>query len=192
IQDTIASIPVNRLGYVTVFTGFVTHIKKQMLIPAVSLMMNGRNEEALARLQKSREMDPSMCGTPINIAYVHRSMGKMKEAIAELQSPLGQDWCSGGWGKSELGYTYGVIGNKVEAEKLLMELKEASKHRYIPNNYIGVVYLGLGDKDQALFWFEKGLDEGTLWLSDLMVHMPQLRSDPNFEPFLRRVNLSKN
>jgi serine/threonine protein kinase len=130
------------------------------------------------------------CGTPINTAYAYRLMGKMKEAITELQSPLGQDWCSGGWGHSELGYTYAVSGNKVEAEKILMELKEASKHRYIPYNYIGIVYLGLGDKDQALYWFKKGVDEGTLWISDLMVHMPALRSDPNFEPFLRRINLN--
>lgn len=156
---------------------------------AVSLMLNGRKEEALARLKKSREMDPNMCGTPVYTAYVYRAMEKMNEAIAELESPVGQDWCSGGWGQSELAYTYGKIGKKLEAEKKLDELKKAVQTKYVPANYIAIAYLGMGDVDQAASWLEKGVNDGTLWLSDLETHIEELRSNPKFNTFMSRVNL---
>jgi eukaryotic-like serine/threonine-protein kinase len=156
---------------------------------ALALSLNGRNEEALRQLKKTVELDPDHCGTPILISQVYRAMGKMKEAISELETPKALDPCSGGWGQSELAYTYGKVGNIAEAEKLAVELKELSKQRYVPPNYIAVAYLGMGDRDQALLWLDKGYQDGNLWLSDLTVHMPELRSDPRFADFLQRLNL---
>jgi tetratricopeptide (TPR) repeat protein len=156
---------------------------------AFSLALNGRSEEGLARIQKSKEMDPDMCGTPVYAALILRHIGKVNEAIKELQSPIAQDWCSGGWGKSELGYSYGIVGKKMEAEKLLQELKEASKTRYVPCNYIAMVYLGMGDYNQAAYWLEKGIDDGSLWLGDLEAHLPELFAQQEFDRFLQRTNL---
>ena len=47
----------------------------------------------------------------------------------------------------------------------------------------------MGDNDQAAYWLEKGLDEGSLWLNDLTVHIPKLRSNPKFDSILRGTNL---
>jgi tetratricopeptide (TPR) repeat protein len=153
---------------------------------AMALSLNGRNEEALRQLQKSRELDPDHCGTPIITSQVYRTMGNMKEAISELNTPKALDLCSGGWGQSELAYTYGKVGNIAEAEKLALEL---SKQRYVPPNYIAVAYLGMGDRHQTLLWLDKGYQDGSLWLSDLTIHMPELRSDPRFADFLEQLNL---
>ena|SRR5688500_17571400 len=83
---------------------------------ALALSLNGRHEEALSELQKSRELDPDQCATPVITSQVFRAMGKMKEAISELQVPNAMDPCSGGWAQSELGFAYGKVGKIAEAE----------------------------------------------------------------------------
>jgi hypothetical protein len=56
---------------------------------------------------------------------------------------------------------------------------------------MGLIYVGLGDKDRAFEWFEKAYQEKTEELLMLKVE-PQLdpvRSDPRFRDLVRRLGL---
>jgi hypothetical protein len=109
--------------------------------------------------------------------------------MEELQKPEVQQ-CAGFQGKAELGYTLAVAGKREEAEKIVRDLEEQSHHQYISSDYIAQVYVGLGDKDQTLFWLEKGYKERSLWLYNMAIYLPLLRSDPKFADILHRMNLS--
>jgi serine/threonine protein kinase/Tfp pilus assembly protein PilF len=149
-----------------------------------------RYDRALEQFQKAREMDPSYCVTYIWLSQFYRDQGKMDEAIRVLQTPQAQAiGCNGTWGMSELAYTYAVAGEKEEAEKLLVEMLARSKQKFVTSNYIAIIYLGLGDKDQTLFWLEKGYREGSLWVFDMMPYVRILRADPKFAGFLGEVHL---
>ena len=50
---------------------------------------------------------------------------------------------------ASLGKVLGDAGRKQEARKLLEELEERSKHRYISPCLIALVHIGLGERDQA-------------------------------------------
>ena len=54
------------------------------------------------------------------------------------------------------------------------------------------IYAGLGDKDQAFKWLEKGYDERAAPLFYIKVDpiWDPLRSDPRFDDLLRRIGLS--
>ena len=54
-----------------------------------------------------------------------------------------------------------------------------------------VVYVGLGDKEQAFAWLEKAYEERTNFLAYLKVQttFDPLRSDPRFADLVRRVGL---
>jgi tetratricopeptide (TPR) repeat protein len=144
----------------------------------------------LQEFEKALQTDPDFCIAYAWLGQMHREQGKLDEAIRVLQAPQVQAIeCSGTWGMSELAYWYAVAGKREEAEKLLDEILEYSKQKFVTSNYIAVVYLGLGDKDQALCWLEKGLREESLWVGDLLRHLPTLRADPKFADFLRRINL---
>ena len=85
----------------------------------------------------------------------------------------------------------GQSGRRGEAQKLIDELKEQAKHRHVTPYWIAMIYVGLGEKDQAFAWFEKAYEERSfqlLWFkTDPM--LDTLRSDPRFADLLRRIGL---
>ena len=85
-----------------------------------------------------------------------------------------------------------MTGKRAEAQKVLDELQEQSKRRYVSPYLIALVYLGLSNKDQAFSWLEKAYDERSVNLMYLKVEpmLDPLRSDPRFAELLRRMNLS--
>src|SRR5437762_3486366 len=61
-----------------------------------------------------------------------------------------------------LGYVYTKAGKKAEAQKVLDELKELSKQRWVSPFNIAIVYAGLNDKDQAFEWLNKSIEARSL------------------------------
>ena len=80
---------------------------------------------------------------------------------------------------------------KTQAEKVLDELKEMSKTRYVSSLEIARIHTGLGDKDKAFDCFEKAVAEREGWLiwMKLEPSFDSLRSDPRFTDLVRRVGL---
>ena len=87
------------------------------------------------------------------------------------------------------GFVYGRTGRKDEARKLLDELKAQSKTRYVAPYWIGMVYVGLDEKDEAFAWFEKAYKERSWWLMFLKMDplTDSLRSDPRFNDLILRI-----
>lgn len=52
---------------------------------------------------------------------------------------------------------YVFRGKREEALKIVDELKQISKSRYVAAYSFAIVYASLGDKDQAFQWLEKVL-----------------------------------
>ncbi|MEP6707148.1 MAG: hypothetical protein ABJC05_06490, partial [Pyrinomonadaceae bacterium] len=86
-----------------------------------------------------------------------------------------------------------LSGERNEAIRVMEELKKLSEQGYVSPYYSVVLYLALGEKDQAFEWLDKAYDER----SDLLVFLGRdpifdsLRSDPRFADMMRRVGLSK-
>ena len=91
---------------------------------------------------------------------------------------------------SGLAMVYGRAGRKQEAQKLLSELKEIARHRYVSPSLFANAYLGMGDKDMALTWLEKGYEEHDALMAYLKVGpgMDPIRSEPRFQAVLRGMN----
>lgn len=94
-----------------------------------------------------------------------------------------------------LGWAYGVAGKKDEALKILDTLKEKAKLEPVAALDFARVYLGLGDKDQALFWLEKTYEERSgVWILVWARHRPffdGLRAEPRFKELLKKIGLEK-
>ena len=90
-----------------------------------------------------------------------------------------------------LGHVYAVSGNKSEARKVLDELKQLSAQEHVPATSMALIYAGLGEKDQAFAWLEKGYQERLSQMQSLSAEprWDSLRSDPRFADLIRRMGL---
>jgi hypothetical protein len=89
-----------------------------------------------------------------------------------------------------LAHAYAFSDNKIEAGKILDRLKELSKDRYVSAYSFALIYLGLGDKEEALGWLEKsyqdraGSDIGYIRIDPLL---DPLRGEPRFEALAEKI-----
>ncbi len=147
-----------------------------------------RYDEAIAQLCKTLEMDPGFYIAHLVLGQVLDAKGDRDAAIVECQKAraLNDDPSVLG----VLGRAYGLSGNKMEAEKILDQLKELSKQRYVAAYSFALVYLGLGDKEETLRWLEQsyqdraGSDIGYIRVDPLV---DSLRSDPRFEALAEKI-----
>jgi hypothetical protein len=84
-----------------------------------------------------------------------------------------------------------LFGEPGKAREILAELQDAEQHRYVRAIGVAVVYLGLGERGQALDWLEKSCDERDVWALMLKVDpvYQDLRTDSRFAGLLARVGL---
>jgi len=175
------------------FDDAMSHLKRAQELDPLSLELmwnmgvwlsfSRQYDRAIEQLQKIIEMDSEFEPAHTFIAETYQKKGMYEEAIAELKSAN----VSG----PPLGYAYAVAGKRDEAQKILNDLKEQSKQRYVSPKAFAMVYMGLGDKDQAFEWFNKTFEENPYRIAWLKVdpRFDSLRSDPRFDALLRRMKL---
>ncbi len=89
-----------------------------------------------------------------------------------------------------LGHAYASSGKKTEAVKILEQLQELSKQRYVTAYSFAIVYLGLGDKEEALRWLQKSYqDRAGYDIANIKVDpfLDPLRGDPHFEALAEKI-----
>jgi len=179
------------------------------------LMNLGRFDEARAQIKYAEELDPVSPLSRSLLAYVDLLSGQTDLAIEEFKN---SDWDLGlgfaygvkkmypdadaafqrvasRWGRepvvvANLAWVYGLAGRKHDAQKLIDELNEVARHRYVAPALFMNAYLGLGYKETALTWMERGIEEHDPGLIGSRVYpiLDPLRSEPRFQALVRRMN----
>jgi len=156
---------------------------------ADALLIAGHYDESMQQSRKTLEMDP-------NFALAHYQLGQAwvqkrmyNKAIAELQKAIELSGNNSLFA-SNLAYAYAVSGRKDEAVKILNDLKNREHHS---SNFceIALIYVGLGEKPQAMEWLEKAYEAR---FNPSILKRPAfdpLRSDPRFQDLLGRIGLSR-
>ena len=90
-----------------------------------------------------------------------------------------------------LGYAYAVAGRRQDALKVIEDMEELSRHRFVPSVYVGFVHVGLGDIDSYFRCAEKSLADRSLDLAFLRCSplMAPVRADPRYRQLLERLKL---
>jgi len=149
-----------------------------------------RYDDAIAAFLKGLEMDPNSGFTywALGRAYTEKEM--YPEAIIAFKKsiPLSGDSPDE---LASLGCAYARSGRKAEARKIVEDLKEQSKRKYIAPSVIAELYTALGEKDQAFAWLGKAYEDHDFILVLLKVEptFDSLRSDPRFGVLLKRIGL---
>ena len=94
--------------------------------------------------------------------------------------------------KAALGHAYAAAGKRTEAERVLGELFESARQRYVSPYQIATVYAGLGENDRAFEYLDKAYEERSEWLVYLKgdPRLVRLHADPRFAEIARRAGLA--
>jgi tetratricopeptide (TPR) repeat protein len=146
---------------------------------------------AVQQWQKTLDIDPNFWVAHRDLGGIYAHQGKHEQAIAEFEKAV-TDSAGNAYAIGYLGYGYAVAGRRSEAEKKIAELRERSRHKFIPSFSVAVIYTGLGDKDRAFEWLEKAYREREGWLAWYFILDPEfdsLRSDSRYNDLLQRLGL---
>jgi len=149
-----------------------------------------RYDEAIEHYRKGLELDPKFSWGHLWIGQAYVQKGMFKEAIDEINQAI---QLSGGdvRARATLGHAYAVNGRRDDALKVLTELQNRSRQRYVSPYYFALVYAGLGDNAQTIAWLQKAHDERQPYLMLMKVEpvFDRLHSDPSFIAIERSVGL---
>jgi len=90
-----------------------------------------------------------------------------------------------------MAYAYAIGGKRVKALKIAEQFEDLAKERYVDGYEVAIVYSGLGDKDKAFHWLDRGIEEHSAAMVFLKVDplFDRLHSDPRYADLLRRIGL---
>jgi TolB-like protein/Tfp pilus assembly protein PilF len=144
-------------------------------------------DRAFDQVEKAMEMDKKFWRPWYGL--ILEQQGKYPDAIAEFQKDLEAAGGGSSSTKANLAHAYAMSGNRQAAQKIIAELQEEAKSKYVSSFDIALVQAGLGDKDQAFVWLEKAYEERAGALVNLQVEprFDNLRSDSRFTDLARRM-----
>jgi TolB-like protein/DNA-binding winged helix-turn-helix (wHTH) protein/Tfp pilus assembly protein PilF len=171
--------------------------KAQQLDPA-SLIMNAsvcfvymharEYDSAIRECKKELELDAQFIPAHYWLADSYVFTKRYEEAAAEFKKALELSGNASHF-LTALAMTYGLEGKKEEAKKILGELKLRATQTYVSPFGLADVYIGLGDKDQALAMLAQAVREHSADLV-FLASAPEfdgLHDDPQFRAMGARI-----
>jgi adenylate cyclase len=147
-----------------------------------------RYNEAISQLRNTVEMNPEFYWGHRFLGYALELKGSTVEAIAEYHKAfeLSDDPVV----LAMLAHAEGTTGRQSEARQILAHLTEQARTRYVSGYAFSVIYLGMGEKNEALDWIERATrDHGDYFIKFIAVdpYFDLLRGDPRFEALVSRI-----
>src|SRR6185369_13429117 len=124
-------------------------------VATAAYLANDQIDEAVIEGQRTLQLDPNYFYLDSALAAAYREKGNFAEAISlytkaqeETQFP-----------SSGLAITYARMGRQIEARKILDQLVQERRTRYVSAQVIAAIYVAFGEKDEAFRWLELAATE---------------------------------
>ena len=146
-------------------------------------------DRAIEQLRAVLEMDPAFPRGHM-IQYAYAAKGMYPEAMADIEKGNRLSG-EGAWYWSSKAYVDGLWGHRAEGRRALQKLEELNKRQPMDAGPMAWAYLGMGRREEALQWLEKGCEQHSNVVTTLKVEpaFDPVRNDPKFQELLRRVGL---
>jgi len=157
--------------------------------PSWVLLMARRYDRALLESQTVVERLPDFGYARAVLGLSYAENGRYAEAVREAQSATRLD--DSPLMLALLAQAHALSGNKSQAMRVLEDLKELTKKRYVCSYEVAIAYVLLSEKDQAFRWFNKAVEDRSDCMVALAVdpRLDSLRSDTRLQDLVRRVGL---
>ena len=185
------------LGAVGRFDEGIAELKRAQQLDPLSLIINAdlghvytlarQYDKAIEQLRKVIEMDPRFYYAHWSLGKALQLRGRLNDGIAEYRKAV--ELSDDPFSLALLGQAYARAGQREEAQKILAQLSDTAKSRYIHPYSFALLYLALGDKEQATHELERTYRERAgdafMFKSDPM--LDDLRGNPHLEALVQKV-----
>jgi TolB-like protein/Flp pilus assembly protein TadD len=158
---------------------------------ADALCVSRLYDEALEQSEKTLAMDPSFAVGHYELGQALEQMHRHDEAIVEFRRAIELSGHSGAF-DANLGHAYAVSGRRQEAIEIIKDLKALQDGTDSTDADIALIYVGLGDPDQAIISLNKAYEARFKASILLRPAFDPLRSDSRFQELLSRIGLPQS
>jgi TolB-like protein/Tfp pilus assembly protein PilF len=147
-----------------------------------------RYDEAIAQMRKTIEIDSRFYLAHYSLGEALQLKGRLADAIAEYRKAVELD--DDPFALALLGQAYARAGQRDEAQKILARLTEEAKSRYVSAYGVALMFIGLGDKEQAMDALERAFREGAgndIISIKVDPILDDLRGQPRFEALAQKI-----
>ena len=150
-------------------------------------LRTGRVDKAIAAARRMSELDPNYFYRGSWLASIYSETGRYEEAIADYTKVQEVTHSL----NTGLGVTYARMGRAADARRVLNQIVDETRTRYVPAGEIAQIYAELGEKEEAFRWLERAYAEhdATIYAMKFDPAFRSLQSDPRFADLLRRIGL---
>jgi TolB-like protein/DNA-binding winged helix-turn-helix (wHTH) protein len=145
-------------------------------------------DESIQQSKKTLELDPNFSVAHYELGQALTQKHMYDEAIAEFQKAIELSGHSGAF-DSNLAYVYAILGREKEATKIAEDLEARDDRNPSTDANVALIYVGLGDLDQAMIWLNKAYEARFNPSILLRPAFDPLRSDDRFKELRRRIGL---
>jgi TolB-like protein len=180
------------------FDESIAEAKRSIELDPLSLINNAdfgndyyyarRYDEAIAQLRQTVEMEPRFYLARYYLGQALQAKAQLSEAIAEYRKAAEVN--DDPFVLALLGQAYARVGQQAEANKILAQLNQEAKSRYVGAYGVGLIFLGLGDKNRAMDELERAHrenDGNDIYNIRIDPMLDDLRGDPRFEALAEKI-----
>ena len=155
---------------------------------ADALYVAHRLDEATRQLQKTLDMDRNFAMAHYQMGQVLAQKRRFEDSIAEFHRAIELSGHSAAF-DANLAYAYAVSQHTAEARQVARDLEQVQPASGSIDANIALIYVGLGDNDQAMHWLEKAYQSRFEAVILVRPQFDPLRRDPRFRDLLGRIGL---
>jgi len=136
--------------------------------------------------------DPTFFSAYWHLGMAKAAKGQFEEAIEVFDRGRAYSYGDAAL-EGYAGWARAKAGRVDEALAIAEQLKARRVTGYVSAACIGQIYQGLGDMDEAIAWYQKGVEEraGHCVAYRLMPLLAPVRDDPRFQALLEKIEAGK-
>jgi tetratricopeptide (TPR) repeat protein len=157
---------------------------------AQTLVLAGQPDAAIEELDQVLDLDPGYGFGHLTLALALEAKERYQEAVDVLvpvRASIGELPNYAGY----LGYAYGRLGRRAEAELLRQQLLDRFPGPWVPGYDVALICNGLGERESTLHWLEKAGNQRSFDVTCVRddPRFGNFHADADFLAVLRRIGL---
>jgi len=155
---------------------------------AARLEWAGRYDEAIVQFRKALRMSPGLAWAHWMLSVIFLRKAMYEESLAETKASY--YYVGDREVEEALTQGYAQSGYRGAMRRAADILAARSRKTYVIPSDVATLYVGAGEKAQALEWLEKGVEvrDGNMSCVNVDPTYDTLRNTPRFQDLLRRMN----